>query len=131
MHPILHWLIPLVSAPATLVLLRFISAFNIQPMAIWTIPAATLSVVVSIGGAFVARLSDKNMSKRRRRARFLILLVALLACGFIYDFLLRNPPYDKWETLYDIVAYATYFGAHFTYGFCVAETTTIILDPKK
>jgi len=119
----LRELFPPTVGGAILAGIKFISKFDLKPLAHWPQFPEAVSFVVAAGGLVLATFSFK-----RKPVRSLVIgIIILVGCVVTYTWLSSTPPWAAWLLLYDIGAHATYWGSYFVYGFCAGRISRFII----
>jgi peptidoglycan/LPS O-acetylase OafA/YrhL len=131
MDNLIKKLVPFGASPAIIMALRFLSIFQLQPLAIWEFPDWSVAFPAVFAGAGLASLIPRSNTSLKTKgiwiglslASFLLLLVA-------YDIVSGQPPYAwwGWQLLWELGCFLFYVGSYFAVGYCLAFVTRVLIE---
>jgi hypothetical protein len=124
-------LVPLVASPALVIVLRFLSVFQLKPLAVWDFPDWPVVFVAAFVGAGLASLIPRgNASLKTKGIWICFSLAAFLLLLLAYDTVSGQPPYAwwGWQLLWELGCFLFYAGTYFAVGYCLAFVMRVLIE---
>jgi len=130
MNDLWRHLLSVITSPVILLFVRFVLKFRLTPLTVWKFQVDLITFITATVGGFVA-VTARPRSRSRRVSRAIVALVVLLVCLFVYNSITAEGPTTKALIWYDVLAYISYFGCFFAFGFCASDVAEFLLSTPK